>query len=89
MGSYGTRSTVARISHRDAKTRDQAIGLNTRGLKQLARKNIPVIGLSQLNRGLAVARRGQSVIIVEPFRHLGGMHGGGIRIQQDCLYLKD
>jgi len=39
--------------------------------------------------GLAAARRGKSVIIVEPFRHLGGMHGGGIRIQQDCLYLKD
>ena len=39
--------------------------------------------------GLAAARRGQSVIIVEPFRHLGGMHGGGIRIQQDCLYLRD
>ncbi len=39
--------------------------------------------------GLAAARRGQSVIIVEPFRYLGGMHGGGIRIQQDCLYLKD
>ena len=29
------------------------------------------------------------MIIVEPFRHLGGMHGGGIRIQQDCLYLED
>lgn len=38
---------------------------------------------------LAAARRGQDVIIVEPFRHLGGMHGGGIRIQQDCLYLDD
>jgi hypothetical protein len=35
---------------------------------------------------LAAARRGQRVVIVEPFRHLGGMHGGGIRIQQDCLY---
>jgi hypothetical protein len=38
---------------------------------------------------LAAATRGQSVVIVEPFRHLGGMHGGGIRIQQDCLYLDD
>ncbi len=35
---------------------------------------------------LAAARRGQQVVIIEPFRHLGGMHGGGIRIQQDCLY---
>ena len=39
--------------------------------------------------GLAAARRGRSVIIVEPFRHLGGMHSGGIRIQQDCQYLED
>ncbi|MCX7006452.1 MAG: FAD-dependent oxidoreductase [Kiritimatiellaeota bacterium] len=39
--------------------------------------------------GLAAARRGASVIIVEPMRHLGGMHGGGIRIQQDCQYRKD
>ena len=44
---------------------------------------------SGVTAGLAAARRGQSVIIVEPFRHLGGMHGGGIRIQQDCLYLED
>lgn len=44
---------------------------------------------SGVTAGLAAVRRGQSVIIVEPFRHLGGMHGGGIRIQQDCLYLKD
>lgn len=44
---------------------------------------------SGIAAGLAAARRGRSVIIVEPFRHLGGMHGGGIRIQQDCLYLKD
>ncbi len=44
---------------------------------------------SGVTAGLAAARRGQSVIIVEPFRHLGGMHGGGIRIQQDCLYPKD
>jgi ribulose 1,5-bisphosphate synthetase/thiazole synthase len=35
---------------------------------------------------LAAARSGRQVVIVEPFRHLGGMHGGGIRIQQDCLY---
>ncbi len=44
---------------------------------------------SGVTAALAAARRGQSVIIVEPFRHLGGMHGGGIRIQQDCLYLRD
>ena len=44
---------------------------------------------SGVTAGLAAARRGKSVIIVEPFRHLGGMHGGGIRIQQDCLYLND
>jgi len=44
---------------------------------------------SGVTAGLAAARRGRSVIIVEPFRHLGGMHGGGIRIQQDCLYLED
>jgi hypothetical protein len=41
---------------------------------------------SGVSAGLAAARRGRSVVIVEPFRHLGGMHGGGIRIQQDCLY---
>jgi len=44
---------------------------------------------SGVTAALAAARRGQSVVIVEPFRHLGGMHGGGIRIQQDCLYLND
>ena len=38
---------------------------------------------SGVTAGLAAARRGRSVIIVEPFQHLGGMHGGGIRIQQD------
>jgi hypothetical protein len=38
---------------------------------------------------LAAKRRGNDVIIVEPMRFLGGMHGGGIRIQQDCLYLDD
>ena len=44
---------------------------------------------SGVTAGLAAARRGKSVIIVEPFRHLGGMHGGGIRIQKDCRYLED
>jgi ribulose 1,5-bisphosphate synthetase/thiazole synthase len=44
---------------------------------------------SSICAGLAASRRGQCVIIVEPFRHLGGMAGGGIRIQQDCLYIKD
>ena len=44
---------------------------------------------SGVTAALAAARRGQKVLIVEPFRHLGGMHGGGIRIQTDCLYLKD
>lgn len=39
--------------------------------------------------GLAAAKRGLGVIIVEPMRHLGGMHGGGIRLRRDCLYLKD
>ena len=38
---------------------------------------------------LAAARRGLDVVIVEPMRHLGGMHGGGIRLQRDCLYSKD
>lgn len=38
---------------------------------------------------LAAKRRGHDVVIVEPMRFLGGMHGGGIRIQQDCLYLDD
>ena len=38
---------------------------------------------------LAAARRGLDVVIVEPMRHLGGMHGGGIRLQRDCLYRKD
>ena len=35
------------------------------------------------------AGAGNSVIMIEPARHLGGMAGGGIRIQQDCLYRKD
>lgn len=39
--------------------------------------------------GLAASRRGHRVILIEPARHLGGMAGGGIRIQQDCLYRKD
>lgn len=39
--------------------------------------------------GLAAAERGLGVIIVEPMRHMGGMHGGGIRLKRDCLYLKD
>ena len=39
--------------------------------------------------GLAVRQRGLSVIMIEPFRHLGGIAGGGIRINQDCLYYKD
>lgn len=38
---------------------------------------------------LAGAERGLDVIIVEPMRHLGGMHGGGIRLRRDCRYLKD
>jgi len=39
--------------------------------------------------GLAAKRRGQSVIMIEPFRHLGGIAGGGIPINQDCLYYED
>ena len=39
--------------------------------------------------GLAARHRGQSVIMIEPFRHLGGIAGGGIRIKQDCMYYKD
>ena len=39
--------------------------------------------------GLAAKRRGHSVIMIEPFRHLGGIAGGGIPINQDCLYYKD
>lgn len=38
---------------------------------------------------LAAARRGMNVILIEPFRHLGGMAGGGLRLQLDCLYPKD
>ena len=29
---------------------------------------------------LAARRRGRSVVVIEPFRHLGGIAGGGIRI---------
>ncbi|MDP7287060.1 MAG: FAD-dependent oxidoreductase [Phycisphaerae bacterium] len=44
---------------------------------------------SGIAAALAAVRRGRSVIIVEPFRHLGGIAGGGIRIKQDCLYYGD
>ncbi len=67
-------------------------GLSARaGSPELFEADICVYGgtAGGVTAGLAAARRGQSVIIVEPFRHLGGMHGGGIRIQQDCLYLMD
>ena len=65
--------------------------LGTAGATTVYEADVCVYGgtASGVTAGLAAARRGQSVIIVEPFRHLGGMHGGGIRIQQDCLYLKD
>jgi len=38
---------------------------------------------------LAVKARGQSVIIVEPMRHLGGIAGGGISIGWDCMFKDD
>jgi hypothetical protein len=61
------------------------------GVETLQEADVCIYGgtASGICAGLAASRRGQSVIIVEPFRHLGGMHGGGIRIQQDCLYLND
>jgi len=44
---------------------------------------------SGIAAGLAAVRRGRSVIMIEPFRHLGGIAGGGIRIKQDCMYYAD
>ncbi|MDP6634480.1 MAG: FAD-dependent oxidoreductase [Phycisphaerae bacterium] len=44
---------------------------------------------SGIAAALAAVRRGRSVIIIEPFRHLGGIAGGGIRIKQDCMYYSD
>ena len=35
---------------------------------------------------VAIAKRGKSVIIVEPSRWLGGFVGGGIRVLRDCRY---
>ena len=37
----------------------------------------------------AAAARGKSVVIVEPQSSLGGIVGGGIRIQRDCMYPDD
>jgi hypothetical protein len=42
-----------------------------------------------VSASLAAARRGLKVILVEPLRQLGGMAGGGLRLQLDCLYTKD
>lgn len=44
---------------------------------------------SGIAAALAARQRGQSVIMIEPFRHVGGIAGGGIRIKQDCLYYDD
>ena len=44
---------------------------------------------SGIAAALAARQRGQSVIVIEPFGHLGGIAGGGIRIKQDCLYYDD
>ncbi len=46
-------------------------------------------GAGVVAAALAAARRGADVVIAEPMRHLGGMDGGGIRLQRDCLYHKD
>ena len=39
--------------------------------------------------GVAAARAGESVVIVEPSRWLGGMVGGGLRVAIDCKYPRD
>jgi len=44
---------------------------------------------SGIAASLAAKRRGRSVIVIEPFRHLGGIAGGGIRIVRDCMYYDD
>jgi hypothetical protein len=44
---------------------------------------------SGIAASLAAVKRGRSVIMIEPFRHLGGIAGGGIRIKQDCMYYAD
>lgn len=32
---------------------------------------------SGVTAAIAAARRGNNIVIVDPFRHIGGMHGGG------------
>jgi len=44
---------------------------------------------SGMMSAMAAAKRGHSVIVVEPSRWLGGIVGGGIQILQDCAYPND
>lgn len=39
--------------------------------------------------GIAASRAGQTVVVVEPSRWLGGMVGGGLRVAIDCKYPRD
>ena len=44
---------------------------------------------SGMMAGIAAARAGKSVIVVEPSRWLGGMVGGGLGVATDCKYPRD
>jgi hypothetical protein len=44
---------------------------------------------SGMMAGIATARAGKSVVVVEPSRWLGGMVGGGLRVAIDCKYPRD
>jgi len=44
---------------------------------------------SGVTAAVSAAKRGHSVIVVEPSRWLGGMVGGGIQILEDCAYPND
>lgn len=44
---------------------------------------------SGMMAGIAAAKAGKSVIVVEPSRWLGGMVGGGLGVATDCRYPQD
>lgn len=44
---------------------------------------------SGMMAAVAAAKRGKSVVVVEPSRWLGGFIGGGSRILRDCVYADD
>jgi hypothetical protein len=44
---------------------------------------------SGIMAAVAAAKRGKSVVVIEPSRWLGGFIGGGSRILRDCVYADD